>query len=229
MLIDRPSKNVLRCGLCWAAMLGLAAWGLAGAGLEDEGFLAMFNGKDLAGWVVEGAATSGKAGNAKPIWSVRDGIIHSTGQGFGFLRYDKKLEDFIFEVEYRLSPKANSGIGIRGPKYAGSRDSRPSIAGYEIQLLDDAGKAPTPYCTGSLYRYVAPRTNAAKPAGQWNHIRVECRGSRIRVTLNGQLLHDLDQTTVAEIKDKPLSGYISLQSHTRTVEFRNPRLKALPR
>lgn len=133
----------------------------------------------------------------------------------------------MFEVEFRMSPRANSGIGIRSGKFTGPAKTRPSYAAYEVQLLDDAGKPATTGSTGSLYRYVAPKLNASKPAGQWNLIGIECRGPRIRVTLNGQTVQDLDQTTVAEIKDKPLSGYIMLQSHTRPVEFRNPRLKVL--
>ncbi len=217
------SRWTLAFLLCFAA--GAVAPRPAAA--ADDGFIAMFNGKNLTGWVVEGASNSGKETDKKPIWSVRDGVIHCTGQGFGFLRYDKKVDDFLFEVEYRMSPRANSGIGIRGTKYAGSRDTRPSFASYEIQILDDAGKTPTPGSSGSLYRYVAAKVNATKPAGQWNQIRVECRGPRIKVTLNGQVIHDLDQTTVAEIKDKPLSGYVCLQSHSRAIEFRNPRMKAL--
>ena len=189
----------------------------------------MFNGKDLSGWVVEGASQSKpKTGEkAEPIWSVRDGIIHCTGDGFGFIRYDKPVADFIFEVEYRMGPRANSGIGIRSGKFTGPAKTRPSYAAYEVQLLDDAGKPANKGSTGSLYRYVAPKLNATKPAGQWNQIRIECRGPRILIKLNGQTVQDLDQTTVAEIKDKPLSGYILLQSHTRPVDFRNPRVKVL--
>jgi len=217
--------------LLLAAPLFLAAAALAAPAPPpaDDGLVPIFNGTDLTGWVVEGAASSKskKDAKAEPIWSVRDGIIRCTGQGFGFIRYDKKVADFVFEVECRMGPRANSGIGIRGIKFTGPAKTRPSFAAYEIQLLDDAGKPATKGSTGSLYRYVAPTLNATKPAGQWNRIRIECRGPRIRVTLNAKTVQDLDQTTVPEIKDKPLSGYIMLQSHSRPVEFRNPRLKVL--
>jgi len=207
----------------------LFAWLSPSAGAAQQQAVEMFNGRDFAGWVIEGAKTSGKAKEQTPIWSVQDGMIHCTGQGFGFLRYDKLLKDFIFEVEYRASPRANSGIGIRSVKYAGKAATRPSFAAYEIQILDDAGKAPTAHSSGSLYRYVAPKSNAARPAGQWNQIRIECRGPKIRVTLNGQTIHDLDQTKIEAIKDKPLSGYVLLQSHTRATDFRHPRLQELNR
>ncbi len=226
-----PRARVRTALLAFALPFAAAVFAslLAPAGAAEQQAAEVFNGKDFSGWVIEGAKTSGKGKDQTPIWSVRDGMIHCTGQGFGFLRYDKLLADFIFEVEYRTSPRANSGIGIRSVKYAGKAATRPSFAAYEIQILDDAGKAATAHSSGSLYRYVAPKANAARPAGQWNQIRIECRGPKIRVTLNGQTIHDLDQTKLDAIKDKPLSGYVSLQSHTRAIDFRHPRLQELGR
>ncbi len=102
--------------------------------------IALFNGRDLTGWVVEG--TKETKGEAKqPIWSVRDGLMHCEGSGFGFLRYDREFCDFLLHVEYRLTKGCNSGIGIRHAKYTGKSETRPSYSGYEIQLLDDGGRA----------------------------------------------------------------------------------------
>ena len=56
---------------------------------------------------------------------------------------------------------------------------------------------------------------------------MECTGPRIRVTINGTRVQDVDQSTIAEIKDKPLQGYLSLQNHGGRIEFRNPQLKEL--
>src|SRR2546423_13839421 len=109
----------------------------------------IFNGKDLDGWVAEGAKeyrdkTDGN--KTKPIWSVEDGLLKCAGHGYGFLRYDKQeYADFAFHVEYRMTkstPICNSGIGIRTTPYDPKRDeaTRPSFYSYEIQLLDDAGK-----------------------------------------------------------------------------------------
>jgi hypothetical protein len=76
----------------------------------------------------------------------------------------------------------------------------------------------------SLYRYVPPKKNASKAAGEWNAVVIECRGPKIRVTLNGEVVQDVDQSTIAAIRDKPLSGYFSLQCHGSPVEFRNLQL-----
>jgi hypothetical protein len=192
-----------------------------------EGFETIFNGQDLAGWVVEGTERVGDGKDSKPVWTVSDGAIKCAGHGFGFLRYDRELGDFILSLEYRLERGVNSGIGIRYDKYTGQRKTRPSFAGYEIQLLDDGGKEPTKSSTGSLYRYVTPNVSAANPAGEWNRMVIECRGPRIRVTLNDKLLHDLDQRSIDEIAKKPLRGHVSLQNHGGQAAFRNIRLKEL--
>jgi len=180
-----------------------------------------FNGKDLSGWVVEGTSTTEKNGQKTPNWFVEDGEIRCAGKGFGFLRYDKPFGDFRFTLEYKLAKNGNSGVGIRGVKYNGKAETRPSFASYELQILDDGGKQPGTHATMSLYRYVAPKVSAAKAADEWNAVEIECRGSHIRATLNGKLVQDVDQATIEEIKAKPLSGYISLQCHGSAVAFRN--------
>ena len=199
--------------------------------LSDEG-QPIFNGKDLQDWAAEGAKeVKGKDGKPEPVWTVRDGMLHCQGQGFGFLRYTKQeFGDFAFHVEYRmLNQKCNSGIGIRtqafNPKE--SKATRPSIFSYEIQIFDDNGKPPDVHSTGSLYRYVAPRVSAAKPVGQWNVADIECVGPRVRVTINNQKLIDVDQTAIPEIKDKPLKGYVCLQNHGGTLDFRNIRIREI--
>lgn len=191
----------------------------------------LFNGKDLDGWVVEGVKEfKDKEGKVTPVWSVREGFLVCEGKGLGFLRYGKKeFGDFALHLEYRMAPKCNSGIGIRTIPFDPKKSvaSRPSYASYEIQLLDDAGKPPTKHSTGSLYRYVAPRANPVKPAPQWNAVDIECVGPRIRIHINGEQIIDVDQTTIAEIKNKPLKGYICLQNHGGHIEFRNLRIREI--
>ncbi|MCY2970111.1 MAG: DUF1080 domain-containing protein [Planctomycetota bacterium] len=199
----------------------------------------LFNGKDLSGWVIEGPTEFDNKGNKEPIWVADNGMITcrvNNRKSYGFLRYDKKqFADFIFSLEYRLSEKempkqspCNSGIGIRTGVYDPKKsDSPPSRAGYEIQLLDDAMKNPDKHSTGSLYRYIAPSVKAVKPAPEWNKIEIECKGARIKVTLNGEKIIDVDQTTVEEIKNKPLKGYVCVQNHGGKVDFRNLRVKEL--
>ena len=193
----------------------------------DDGFVDLLNGKDLSGWVVEGVKEYKEGNESKPVWLVEDGKILCTGKGFGFLRYEKPYADFIFRVEYSMTKGCNSGIGFRTVPFTGPAATRPSFASYEIQILDDAGKPPSKHGSGSLYRYLAPKTNPTKPAPEWNALEIECQGPRIRITLNGQVIHDIDQSTIPELKDKPLAGYFCLQNHGKRIYFRNIRVKQL--
>jgi hypothetical protein len=210
------------------ATLAFVFWLVVGAAFADEG-RALFNGKDLSGWVVEGPSQyKDLSGQVQPMWTVADGVLNCAGKAFGFLRYDRqRFSDFILHVEYQMSAKGNSGIGIRTIPYdpKRSRATRPSFAAYEVQLLDDAGKEPNKHSSGSLYRYVAPVVNPVKPALEWNKVDIECVGPHIRVVINGQPALDVDQSTIPSLKDKPLEGYIALQSHTNKVAFRNIRIQ----
>lgn len=192
--------------------------------------LELFNGKDLTGWVAEGVKEYKDGDRTKPIWTVEEGLLMCAGKGYGFLRFEKKeFTDFSFHVEYRMVPKCNSGIGIRTTAFDPKKSdaTRPSYYSYEIQLLDDAGRPTTKHSTGSLYRYVAPSVNPVKPAPEWNVMEIECAGPRIKITLNGQKIIDVDQRTVPEIKNKPLKGFICLQNHGGKIAFRNLRVKEI--
>ena len=103
----------------------------------------------------------------------------------------------------------------------------PSNVGFEVQILDDAGKPASPGSSGAFYGVLAPRANAARRACCWNSLEIECRGPRIRVILNGQLVQDVDQTKIPGIAARPLAGYLSLQNHGGSIRFRNVRLKEL--
>ncbi|MHC5539836.1 3-keto-disaccharide hydrolase [Singulisphaera rosea] len=215
-------------GFRWA-IVTLPLW-LASPTLGDD-FQALFNGKDLDGWVAEGQTESPKDGVARPVWSVREGLIHCDGKGFGFLRYDRhEYKDFVFHVDFRMAPGCNSGLGVRTRVFIPeqSRATRPSLYSYEIQLMDDAGKPATPHSSGSLYRYVAPKENAIKPASEWNSIDIECVGPKIKVTLNGKTIIDVDQQTVEAIKTKPMKGFVCLQNHGGTIDFRDVRIREIP-
>jgi hypothetical protein len=218
------ARSFLFCLVVLAGTLGTSFLRAA----EPESIV-LFNGENLQGWVVEGAQHSkDKDGSLVPLWSVRNGLLHCTGKGYGFLRYDvREFSDFVFHMEYRLSKGCNSGIGFRTPKYTGKSNTRPSFASYEIQVLDDAGKTPTDHTSGSLYRYRAAQENATLPTGEWNVMEVHCRGPHIRITLNGKVLHDIDQSQIENLKNKPLSGYVCVQSHGKEVEFRNLRVQDL--
>ncbi|MEX0867769.1 MAG: DUF1080 domain-containing protein [Pirellulales bacterium] len=186
----------------------------------DDPMQPIFEGKTLDGWVIEGNKAEG-------IWNVTDeGELHCQGKGFGFLRYDTELCDFEVELEYKMGKDCNSGLGIRGAPYT-SHNKRPSVSGYELQILADSGKKPSGGGSMSLYHLIAPQVNATKAVGEWNTVNIVCRGPQITVTQNGQVVHDFDQSENPRTKDKPLCGYFSVQNHNREIWYRNIRLRKL--
>lgn len=204
----------------------------------DDAERSLYDGKSLSGWVVEGQKTYKDGDKEKPVWEAKDGMISCVTDrgGFGFLRYEKqKYSDFRLSLEYRFAkptdPKkrGNSGVGIRTVPFDAKKSTatRPSYAAYEIQLLDDADRPASKGSTASLYRYVAPSEQAAKASPDWNKIEIECVGPHIKVTLNGKKVIDADQSKIAELKDKPLEGYVCLQNHGSQVDFRNVKIREI--
>ncbi len=172
-----------RYALRWlVASLFLCAFSAASSGRnaapadKDAGFVPLFDGKTLGGWHVAGT----------PGWTVRDGVIVAPGKGGGWLRSDKEYDDFVLRLEFRNSPRGNSGVFIRA-----GEQGRTSRTGMEIQILDDAGKEPNKNSSGSLYDMVAPTKNAAKPAGEWNQYEITANGTHIQVKLNGETVQNI--------------------------------------
>jgi len=94
---------------------------------EADGFVPLFNGRDLTGWV--------NANCAPETWSVREGMIHCTGRPTGAPRTTRQYENFILEVEWRhLSRSGNSGVFIWGTPIAAP--AVPFLRGFEVQVLD---------------------------------------------------------------------------------------------
>lgn len=186
----------------------------------------LYNGKDLAGWHVEGS-------EAKLSSWKTDGPILSCISGSGYLARDEEYGDFELRLEYRLPPAGNSGIGVRFP-----RGGWPSTDGMEIQLLDDAApqyKDLKPeQANASIYTFVAPTAHVEKPAGQWNKIEVRCKGPEVRVKLNGKVVCSANMDTITSpgkgktaLKDRPRKGLIGLQCHNDPVDFRNIEVRTL--
>lgn len=185
----------------------------------EGGYKSLFNGRDLTGWVIMDS----------PSWKAENGLIVCTGQGSGWLRSVKEYQDFILRLEFKISPKGNSGIFIRA-----TEDGNPAFTGMEIQIMDDHGKPPVKNSTGALYAAAAPVANVSKPAGEWNEIEIACIGRRVKVTMNGQRLYavNLDSAQLnselpedQKLTNRVPTGFIGLQNHGNLVEFRNIRIK----
>lgn len=139
----------------------------------------------------------------------RTGVLKSQG-GMGLLWYSaRKFKDFVLELDYKCSrPDTNSGVFIRVPEVPLSDDY--IYHSFEIQI-NDAGRGL--HRTAAVYDAEAPREDAWRPAGEWNHMKITCRGKRIQVEVNGKQVLDWSAEPRGKVRDFALEGYIGLQNH----------------
>ncbi len=183
---------------------------------RKEGFQALFNGRDLSNWWLFGDNPNG-------FHVTECGEIEWVEPGAEALMSSKRYGDFILRLEYKLLPGYNSGIFLRAPR--GARQSR---IGMEFQLQGDHGLTPpTDDCTGAIYKVVPPLVVASKPGAQWNQLEIALNGPRMRATLNGVLVQDINLDDYDELKYRLRRGFIGLQDHQNYVAFRNVRIKEL--
>ena len=190
------------------------------------------------GWLVREWSDLAKPAPAGVAWTVKDGVLQAGGQRGTWVVSEKEYADFILEFEFRLTERGNSGVALRSPL-----KGDPAFDGMELQLADLRynPKAADSELTGGIYRAIAPTKQVYKPT-EWNACRVELKGPRLRVTLNGTVIQDVDLTTFDQpvkrhdgsaappVKDRPRRGHIGFQHLSRNIEpvlIRGARIKEL--
>lgn len=194
----------------------------------------LFDGKTLTGW--HGFKTPGKVPTG---WLVEDDAISPDKPGDDLVT-DKTYRNFELRLEWKISPKGNSGIIYRiDPKAEVTY-----ISGPEMQVLDDRGhpdgKSPLT-SAGAAYGIYAGPTDVVKPVGAWNSIRLIVSGDHVEHWMNGHKLLEYrlgSSEWAATVKaskfkewpgyGKATSGFIGLQDHGDRVWFRNIRIQELP-
>jgi hypothetical protein len=175
----------------------------------------LFDGKTLTGWEQH-------SGTAE--YRVQDGVIIGKtvpNTGNSFLCTAKKYSNFILELEFKVDPSMNSGVQFRSNYYTketeveinGKKKKFPAdrVHGYQFEI----DPSPRAY-TGGIYDegrrgwlFDLKNNEAARKAfkqGEWNQIRIECRGDSLKTFLNGVAAADLKDSVTAE-------GVIALQVH----------------
>ena len=211
----------MKCLVPYRAVVFLAAVFLVASakGAEPEaGYQPLFDGTSLAGW-------EGGGQPAKMCWKVEEGTILCTGAKGPWLRSKEQYGDFNLRLEYKLKAGGNSGVYIRVPE---SGNHHGNGAGIEVQTLDDAAdryRTLKGYqYTGSLYAIAPATKHVAKPAGEWNQLEINCRGTKYHVIHNGTTIVAADETTFPELKGRLTKGYLGLQNHSEEVWYRNLRI-----
>ena len=188
---------------------------------QEEAFKPLFNGQDLTGWVnVNGDAST---------WTVRDQMIVCSGIPTGVLRTTQQYENFILELEWKhLHKDGNAGLFIHSD--ALPAPGQPFTRSIECQIMDGnhgdvfaihgATMQPDrPHPQGWMRSL--PAEERAKPAGEWNHYRVESRDGKVTLAVNGKVVS-------GGTASHPKKGYICLESEGSKVHFRNIRIHELP-
>ncbi len=213
----------------FAVLFAVSLVGQAKDNTPPEGFTALFNGKDLTGWQglvelpkrdkdPEKYAAQIKAANEKylPHWAVKDGVIVYDGKGQS-LQTVKDYGDFELLVDWKIPPKGDSGIYLRG---------NPQVQIWDPEKNKGIG-------SGGLYNNKAPNNNplkvADKPIGEWNHFRIVMKGDKVSIWLNEVLVVDNIPLENYWKKGDPLpeKGPIELQHHGDHLEFKNIYIKEL--
>jgi hypothetical protein len=208
------------------AMVVLPALQPARDNTPPPGFVALFNGKDLTGWqglvelpdrkklTPEELAAKQQEANRKylPHWTVSDGVLYYDGKGQS-LQTVKDYGDFELWVDWKIGPKADSGLYLRGNP--------------QVQIWD------RPEGSGGLFNNKIgpskPLKNADKPVGEWNTFRIVMKGDVVSIWLNGELV--VDNVTMENYWEPgqplPATGPIELQHHGDPIWFRNIYIKEL--
>ena len=222
------------------ALVGLGGGGAQAAELNKPpaGFTALFNGKDLTNW--QGLIEIKRRATLSPEvlkeareradekmrahWMVRDGVLHYDGKGDS-LQTARDYGNFELYVDWRIQPKGDSGIYLRGNP--------------QVQIwAEDAGSAKGPdgkfIGSGGLFNNrmnpSKPLVVADNPAGQWNTFYIKMVGDRVTIKLNGKVVVDNTPLENYWERGKPLPerGPIELQHHGNQLEFRNIFIRELP-
>ncbi len=187
---------------------------------KADGFVSVFDGKTTDGW----------SGDTKGYVPENGNLVCKPG---GNIYLANDYANFVFRFEFKLTPGANNGVGIRCVR---GRDA--AYNGMEIQVLDntaDCYKNLQPYqFHGSIYGVVPAIKDCQNPVGEWNTEEISADGSKIKVTVNGKVIVDADIADIKgtmDHKNHPglhnTTGAIGFLGHGSHVEFRNIRIKNL--
>ncbi len=199
---------------------------------EAEGWMLLFDGKTTDGWLDS---------KKQPVAAthVKDGTLNPHPCN-SMLIHKEVYDNFKLSLDFKISPKCNSGVFIRTFPLKPREGKDVGFNGIEV-AIDDTMTAGF-HDTGALYDLVQPSKNAMKSQGEWNHMQITCDRSMISVEVNDIEVTqaDLDQWTTSNkrpdgtdhkfdviYKDHPRMGYVGLQDHGSDVWYKNVKLLRL--
>lgn len=216
---------------------GLLLWAAGAAARQPTapGFVSLFNGKNLAGWV--------NVNTDPDTWSVKKGLLVCKGHPIGVMRSEKQYENFILHIEWmHMEPGGNSGVFVWSNAKPLERNRLPD--GVEVQMLEldwpklntrNGVVPPVAYVHGELFGVGGVQTapdnprgtrsksieNRCLPRGVWNTYDVVAVDGTIKLSVNGKFVNGISRSTQKK-------GYLCLESEGAEIHFRNIRILELP-
>ncbi|MBM3889102.1 MAG: DUF1080 domain-containing protein [Verrucomicrobia bacterium] len=201
----------------------------------SDGFVSLFNGRDLSGWVP--IKTSGWWSDThQPVsdgWAAQQGELACNTKEFVWLRSKRAYGNFVLQLEFKLPRDGHTGVYVRCPD-----KGRLSSVGMEIQIIDEdfmprlgATMNPARRYTGAIVGVVGPQRRATRPTGEWNSMEVSCNGDLVQVTVNGAVTASANMSEEPKLRARPRAGYIGLanwRGDANGCAFRNIRIRELP-
>jgi hypothetical protein len=194
----------------------------------------LFNGKDLAGWY-SFLKNRGKNNDSAGVFSVKDGLLHITGQEFGYIVTNKKFNDFHLVVEFKWGekkyPPRENRVRDNGILYCVADSDRVWPRAIECQIQEgDCGDfwlidsvtlvvdaAPTQATKNTR---VTKKKDNEKPTGEWNRLEI--------IFQKGKCTHIMNGVVVNEGTDASLrTGRILIQSEGAEIYYRKIEIKEL--
>ena len=218
------------------ALLSLLLGSTLYAANPPEGFTSLFNGQDLKGWHGDNPHDTKKAKDKQAsldaqavefvkCWNVENGVLVNNGAG-PYATTDKEYGDFELMLDYKVSPKADSGIYLR---------SAPQVQIWDTTEAGGKWKHGAAKGSGGLWnnrggdRERMPLVHADHAPGEWNSMRIRLVGSRTWIWLNDQLI--VDGVTYENYWNRksalPARGPIHLQTHGGEMRWRNISIREI--
>ncbi len=207
--------NRLLCTLVCSLLVATFSFAKAA---EEEGWISLFNGKDLSGWKINENPDSVR---------VEEGLLVVNGPR-AHLFYEgedgkAEFKNFHFKAQVMTFPKANSGIYFH-TKFL---DSGWPNKGYECQVNNTHGD---PKKTGGLYD-VQDNYDKVANDGEWFDYEIIVEGKHIVTKINGKTVSDYTEPDDVNRPTRHLSsGTFALQAHDpgSKVQYRELKVKRLP-
>jgi hypothetical protein len=180
--------NKIHLSLLFVVAFQIAVFAQSKPATDTTGMRPLFN-RDLSNAVFPAG-----------VWTVENGVL--TASKDEAIWTDKAYDDFVLDLDFMTAHGTNSGVIVH------ATDTKEWIPhSVEIQIADDYSdewsKAPATWQCAAIFGHKAASKKMVKQPGEWNHFTITCKGQKISVALNGELVNECDMSEYTSAKTNP--------------------------